>query len=85
MRRSRDSAIASGCSGESPERVERLLEAGDRLAVGRAQESLGAGLAQVARGLVPDLALPRVVRQPLHVLGEAIGVQKRSMAAITAA
>jgi hypothetical protein len=43
--------------------------------VGRAQEGLGAGLAQVAHRLVPDLALPRVVRQPLHVLDEAIAVQ----------
>ena len=74
-RRSRDSAIASGVLRQPPERVERLLEAGGRLAVGRAQEDLGAGLAQVAHRLVPDLALPRVVRQPLHVLDEAIGVQ----------
>ncbi|HEU5322500.1 MAG TPA: hypothetical protein VFX28_16960, partial [Methylomirabilota bacterium] len=60
---------------QSPERVERLLEAGGRLAVGRSHEDLGAGLAQVAYRLVPDFALPRVVRQPLHVLDEAIGVQ----------
>ena len=64
-----------GMLRQPPERVERLLEAGGRLAVGRAQEDLGAGLAQVAHRLVPDLALPRVVRQPLHVLDEAIGVQ----------
>src|SRR5206468_13004769 len=64
-----------GILWQPPERVERLLEAGSRLAVGRAHESLGAGLAQVAHRLVPDLALPRVVRQPLYVLGQAIGVQ----------
>jgi hypothetical protein len=63
-----------GMLRQPPERVQRLLEAGGRLAVGRAHEDLGAGLAQVAHGLVPDLALPRVLRQPLHVLHEAIGV-----------
>jgi hypothetical protein len=63
-----------GMLRQPPERVERLLEAGDRLAVGRAQEGFGAGLAQVPHRLVPDLALPRVLRQPVHVLDEAIGV-----------
>ena len=74
-RRSRDSAIASGCSGSRRSASSACSKQVDRLAVGRAQEGLGAGLAQVAHRLVPDLALPRVVRQPLHVLDEAIGVQ----------
>ena len=41
---SRDTAIASGCSGSRRSAIERLLEAGGRLAVGRAHEDLGAGL-----------------------------------------
>jgi hypothetical protein len=63
-----------GLLRQPPERVERLLEARGRLAVGRPLEDLGAGLTQVAHRLVPDLALPSVVRQALHVLDEAISV-----------
>jgi hypothetical protein len=64
-----------GMLWQPPERLERLLEARGRLAMGRAHKDLGASLTQIAHRLVPDLALPRVVRQPLDVLDEAIGMQ----------
>ena len=54
------------------ERVQRLLEAGHGLAVGRARHGLGAGLAEVGDGLVPHLAAQGVVGQPLDLLGQPV-------------
>ena len=57
------------------ERVERLLEAGDRLPVGRARHRLLSGLTEIADGLLPHLAPERVVGQALDVLREPLGVE----------
>jgi len=52
-----------------------LLEEGRRLAVGRASERPGSGLAEVADRLLPQLAFDRVVCEPLRLLVQAIGVE----------
>ena len=59
---------------EMLERVERLLEAGGRLPVGRARHRLPSGLTEIADGLLPHLAPERVVGQALDVLREPLGV-----------
>ena len=56
------------------ERVERLLEAGGRLPVGRALHRLHPGLTEIGDGLLPRLAPERVVGQALDVLREPLGV-----------
>ena len=61
--------------GQVLEGRERLLEAGDRLAVGRSSEGLGAGLTEVPHGLLPDLAPERVVRECLEMLDQAVGME----------
>ena len=62
-------------SGRCAEGRQRLLEAADGLPVGRAAERLGAGLAEIGDRLLPHLAAERVVREPLDVLGEPVGVE----------
>jgi hypothetical protein len=52
-----------------------LLEAGERLPVGRALERLGTGLALVRRGLLPHLAPKGMVGEPLDVFGEPAGIE----------
>src|SRR5712671_4415388 len=54
---------------------ECLLETGDRLAVGRSREGLGAGLTEVAHRLLPDLASECVVCERLEVLDQAVGIE----------
>jgi hypothetical protein len=53
-----------------------VLEAGDRLAVGRSRKGLGAGLTEVAHGLLPDFAPDRVVRQRLELLCQTVGMER---------
>jgi hypothetical protein len=57
------------------ERLERLLEAGRRLPVGRALRRLPTGLTEIEHGLLPRLAPERVVCETLDVLGEPLGVE----------
>ena len=59
---------------ESGQRRPRLLQAGHRLAVGRAGECLGPGLPEVRDRLLPHLASPGVVGQPLDVFGQPAGI-----------
>src|SRR5260370_8352154 len=61
--------------GQMLEGHECLLETGDRLAVGRSREGLGAGLTEVAHRLLPDLASECVVRERLEVLDQAVGIE----------
>ena len=64
-------ALRSDALGDVPERIERLLEAGHHLAVGRASKALGSGLSQVARRPCSHSSpRPRMVGEPLDVLGE---------------
>jgi hypothetical protein len=52
------------------------LEAGHRLPVGRAGESLGTRLPEVSDRLLPHLAPEGVVSQALDLLGQPIGVER---------
>src|SRR5262249_38618017 len=58
--------------GEVPKRLDRLLEVGSRLRVGRARHRLRARLPAVGDGLIPDLAADRVVGQRFHLLAESL-------------
>ena len=60
---------------EMPERVERLLEMGHRLPMGRALRRLRSGLVEKGDGFLPYLAPDRVIGQPLDVLREPLGVE----------
>ena len=60
---------------EMPERLERLLEAGGGLRVGRALHRFHSGLANVGNGLLPRLAPKRVAGKGLGLLSQAIAVQ----------
>jgi len=62
--------------GEALEGLERLLEVGGGLPVGKSPESLDASLREVGNGLLPLLAPGGVVREPLDVLGEALRVER---------
>ena len=55
------------------EGVQRLLELLGGLAIRGAAVGLGARLAQVPHGLLPRLAADGVVREPLDLLGQALG------------
>src|SRR5262249_43350650 len=57
---------------EVPERLDRLLEVGSRLRVGRARHRLGARLTAVGDGLVPALAAERMVGHRFHLLAESL-------------
>ncbi len=65
-----------GALGQMPQGAEGLLEAAHGLPVGGARDGLGGGLAQVRHGLRPHLPPQGVLREPLDVLAEAIGVER---------
>ena len=54
---------------------QRLLEEGGRLPAA-ARERLGAGLTEIADGLLPQLAPHRVVGEPLDLLGQPVGIER---------
>ncbi len=66
----------SGLCGQMPQGAEGLLEAAHGLPVGGSRHGLGGGLAEVRHGLRPHLAPQGVLRQPLDMLAEAIGVER---------
>src|SRR5262249_60356596 len=55
--------------GETPERVERLLETAHRLRVGGAHRCLRPGPSEGRDGLVPHLAATRMVSEPGDLVG----------------
>ena len=57
------------------ERLERLLEVGDRLTVRGAAHRPESRLAEIADCLLPHLAVQGMVGEPFHVLGEPVGVE----------
>src|SRR5262249_47982829 len=62
--------------GEVLEDIECLFEVGGSLPVGRAPDGFGAGLTEVADGVLPQFALDGVVREPLDVLGEVLRIER---------
>src|SRR5207247_4629267 len=60
---------------EMPERVERLVETGRRLPMGRARRGLPSGLVEKGDRFLPHLAPERVVGQTLDVFREPLGVE----------
>jgi hypothetical protein len=54
--------------GHTPDRFDGLLEEGERLPGCAALDGLRRRLAEVADGLLPQLARHRVMREALHVL-----------------
>src|SRR5262250_2671384 len=61
--------------GQMPERCQCLLEAAYRLPVGRSHLCPAAGLLEVPNRLLPPLALDGMVREPLNVLGQTLGIE----------
>src|SRR6516164_4858643 len=69
------SRLPLGLLREMLERLERLLETGRRLPMGRALRRLPSGLVEEDHRLLPRLAPERVISQTLHVLREPLGVE----------
>ena len=65
----------SGLAGEMLQRLQRLLKVRHRLTVCRMGHSLDPSLAAGGHGLVPHLAPQGVVRQPVDLLGQPVGIQ----------
>src|SRR5262249_58545823 len=57
---------------EVPKRLDRLLEVGSRLRVGRARHRLGARLTAVGDGLIPEFAADCMAGNPFHLLAESL-------------
>ena len=64
-----------GALGQMRQGAEGLLEAAHGLPVRGSRHGLGGGLAEVRHGLRPHLAPQGVLRQPLDLLAESIGVE----------
>jgi hypothetical protein len=68
-------AIALGALRQGPEQLESFAEVADRLRQGRARRRPLPGLEEIANGPGMVLALHGMVREPLHVVDQAIRVQ----------
>lgn len=55
--------------------LDRPVEERKRLPGGAPLHYLGPSLAEIDNGFVPQLALNRVVREPFHVLQQALGIE----------